>query len=145
MQPSVSIFGPLDAVAPYAEYVVLALVLVNMVTRLLAHRRHAREYDSDGAEAVDRHPLHVASTGVLVLATFYYTTLHQHAGIVLSTLVVGMVLTDFFEFESRLVEARQDMSFERPEAAIAASMLVLLYASYLALYWVIAGPFEAIV
>jgi len=145
MQPSVSIFGPLDAIAPFAEYVVLALVLVNMATRAFAHRRQVSQYESGGAEAVSRHPLHVASNVALVLGAFYYTTLHQHTGIVLSTLVVGLFITDFFEFESRLVEARQDMPIERPKGALAASVLVLLYAGYLALFWVIAGPFEAIV
>jgi hypothetical protein len=145
MQPFVSIFGPLDAVAPVAEYVVLAFVLANMVTRLFAHKRHRSQYEEGGDEALARSPIHLASTVVLVVVSFYYTTLHQHAGIVLSTLVVGMVITDFFEYESRLVEARQELQFERPKAAIAASVLVVLYAGYLALFWIIKGPFEAVI
>jgi hypothetical protein len=56
-----------------------------------------------------------------------------------------MVITDFFEYESRLVEARQELQFERPKAAIAASVLVVLYAGYLALFWIIKGPFEAVI
>jgi hypothetical protein len=145
MQEFVSIFGPLDALAPYAEYIVLALVLANMVTRLLAHRRHVDQYESGGVDAMSRHPLHVASSLILVLFSFYFTSLEQHAGIVLSTLVVGMVIADFFEFEARLVEARQDMPIERPKAALAGSVLVLMYASFLALFWIIAGPFDAII
>lgn len=145
MEPFVSIFGPLDAVAPIVEYLLLGLVIVNLVTRALAHRHNVSTAESGGAEEMSRHPVHVASNVVLVLGAFYYATLDQHAGIVLSTLVVGLFLTDFFEFESRLVEARQDMEMERPKAALGASVVVFLYTAYLALFWVIAGPFEAIV
>jgi len=46
---------------------------------------------------------------------------------VMSVLVVGMVITDFFEFESRKVEARRDLPLDRPKAAIGAWVLALLY------------------
>lgn len=145
MEPFVNLFGPVDAVlAPYAAYVVLALVLVNMVTRHLAHGHHVDEARDDG-EGVGRYLPHVATNVLLLLASFYYLTLHQHAGIVLTTLTVGLFVTDFFEFESRNVEARNDMPIERPKAAIAASVLTLLYAGFLAVYWVIAGPWEALI
>ena len=145
MAPFVNLFGPVDAIlAPYAEYVVLGLVLVNMITRQLAHRNTVAAAEEDG-ESLSRYLPHVASNVLLVLGSLYYMTLHQHAGIVLSFLVVGLFITDFFEFESRAVEIRNDMPVERPKAAISASVLVLLYAGFLAVYWVIAGPWEAIV
>ncbi len=48
-------------------------------------------------------------------------TLHHHGGMVLSVLVLGAVITDFFEFESRKVEARRDIPLERPKGAIVAA------------------------
>ena len=126
------IFGPLDVVlAPVVEYVVLVLVLVNLVTRLLAHRTHRRQAEA-GPEAVRRHRLHELSNGLLVLGTFYFLSLHHHAGIVLSMLVLGTIVADFFEFEARLVEARNDLPIEAPKGAIAGSVLVLAYSGYLA-------------
>jgi hypothetical protein len=53
---------------------------------------------------------------------------------VMSVIAVGLFLTDFFEFESRQVEARNDMTFERPKGAVAASLLALLYAGYQSLF-----------
>ena len=44
--------------------------------------------------------------------------------------VIGVFITDFFEYESREVEARNDLEFERPKAGIAVSLLVLVYAAY---------------
>ena len=82
---------------------------------------------------------------LLVLASFYFLTLSHHSGIVLSVLVVGMVLADFFEFEARLVEARQDLPLEPPKGAMVASALVLLYAAYLALFFVIEPVWSRIV
>ena len=130
MEPA--IFGPVDGVlAPVAEYVVLALVLANLGTRLLAHRSHLRQA-ADGADAIRRHRLHELTNGLLVLSAFYYLTLHHHAGIVLSVLVLGTVLADFFEFEARRVEARGELPLEAPKGAIAGSVLMLAYAAYLA-------------
>jgi len=63
----------------------------------------------------------------------------------MSVIAVGLLLTDFFEFESRQVEARNDMSFERPKGAVAASLLALLYAGYQSLFVVIEPVWSAIV
>lgn len=140
-----AIFGPIDALlAPVAEYVVLLLVLANLVTRGLAYRRH-RDQAEDGPDAVERYRLHEFSNVLLLLGSFYYLTLHHHSGIVLSVLVVGTVLTDFFEFEARLVEARQGMPIEAPKGAIVGSLIVAMYAAYLALFFVIEPIWNQIV
>lgn len=129
MEPA--IFGPVDTVLePVIEYVILVLVLINLGTRFRAHRSHVTQAANGGPEAVSRHLGHEASNFVLVFTSFYYLTLHHHAGFVLSTLVIGMIITDFFEFESREVEARNDMEFEQPKAALGVSALVLIYAAY---------------
>ena len=138
--PSVTFFGPLDTVlGGQMEFILLALAVVNLVTRVVQHRSHVQQAEEEGAEAVSRHPAHVASNILLLLAAFYYTTLHQHSGIVTSALVVGVFLTDFFEFEARKVEARRGIALERPKGAIAASVLALTYVSYLALFFLIEG------
>lgn len=140
-----AIFGPIDTLlAPGIEYVVLFLVLLNLLTRLLAHRSHVRQADR-GFEAVQRYLPHEASNWVLVIASFYYTTLHQHSGIVLSMLVVGMVIADIFEFEARRVEVRESRTIESPKGAIAGSLLVLAYAAYLSLFFIIEPVWSAIV
>ncbi|MBX0293872.1 DUF7313 family protein [Haloarcula nitratireducens] len=153
MQPSAPLFGPLDAVmgstgpggALVIEYVLLVLVLANFATRLLAHRRYTSEYDDEGAEGIDRYPIHVASNVVLILTSFYYTTLAQHGGVVMSVLVLGLVITDFFEFESRLVEARRELRLERPKGAMVAALLLFMYAAYQSVFWIIKGPWSAII
>jgi ABC-type xylose transport system permease subunit len=139
-----SLLGPVDALRPYVEYVVLALVLLNMVTRFVANRSH-RKQAKRGAEAVTRHPVHLTSTILLVLGSFYYMTVHHHAGMVLSMLALGVVITDFFEFEARKVEARSDRTIERPKAALAASFLVLGYALFQSLFFVVEPIFSSII
>jgi len=144
-EPSVTLFGPLDTiVGPYIEYLLLALVLVNLITRLVAHNAHRRQA-RDGPEAIGRHPLHLASTWALILASLYYMTLHHHPGIVLSTLVVGLFITDFFEFESRKVEAREDLGLERPKSSLLMSTLVLLYTAYVSVFFLIETYWNAII
>jgi hypothetical protein len=143
--PSVTFFGPLDTVlGPYMGYVVLALAVVNIATRALAHRRHVAQVD-DGADELSRHPAHVASNVLLVLASFYYLTLNHHSGVVAATLIVGLFITDFFEFEARKVEARRGIDLERPKGAIAASVLVLMYVAYITLFFIVKPIWSAIV
>lgn len=128
--------GPIDLLAPVIEYIVLALVVANLVTRHLQHRHHRRQFEA-GAEALTRHPAHVATNVGLLLASLYYFSLHYHGGVVLTTLVLGLVIVDLFEFESREVELRNDRELDTPKAAIAASVLVFLYAFYLSVFFVI--------
>ena len=143
MQP-LALFGPLGVVDPFIEYIVLALVLVNLVTRQVAHSRHRRQAE-EGAEAINRHLGHEASNVLLVLASFYFLLVHYHAGFVMSMLVIGMVVTDFFEFEARKVEARTERPIELPKGAITASLLVVSYASFQALWFLVEGYWKAIV
>lgn len=136
--PSVTLFGPVDAlIGPYAEYVVLVLAVLNLLTRKVAYDAYISKA-RDGVDDFGRHPLHVVSTLLLVLASFYYTTLAQHSGIVLSALVLGVVFTDFFEFEARQVEARNDLDVGRPNSSLVASAVMVLYAAYLALFFLVA-------
>jgi len=145
MEP-LSLLGPIDVLEPYVEYVVFALVLVNMGTRWFAYhdyRQQAR--DDDREEALDRNWLHEISNVVLVLASFYLMTVHHHAGMVLSTLVLGLFITDFFEFEAREVELRKEKKLSTPKGAMTASFLVFLYAGYLSLFYLIEPFWNAIV
>lgn len=138
-------FGPVDAalrghLTPeilVIEAVLLGLVVVNMVARAVAHRQHVSQVDDGGADAISRHPVHVAANLSLVLASFYFLTVHQHAGMVASAIAITILLTDFFEFESRKVEARRDIAIERPKAAISATFLALIYVGYVTFF---SGP-----
>ncbi|WP_158854274.1 hypothetical protein [Halorhabdus sp. CUG00001] len=144
--PPVSLFGPLDAlVGDHIEYVLLAVVLANLVTRILAHRQHVQQAAQGGADAMTRSLPHTVSNVLLVLVSFYYLTLHHHGGIVASVLVLGLFITDFFEFEARKVEARRDIPLERPKGAIAASLLTLTYVGYQSLFFVVEPIWTALV
>ncbi|UPM43745.1 DUF7313 family protein [Halocatena salina] len=133
-----SLFGPIDTIiGPQIEHVLFVLAVVNVIARAVGHRTVVRQAETDGAEAIERHPALVGTNLLLILGAFYYTTLEYHAGVVISTLVLGMALTDFFEFEARKVEVRQELPLERPKGAIAASLLVVLYAGYLSLFFLI--------
>lgn len=147
--PVGTMFGPIDTFLgagdpPVVLYLILVLVLVNMGLRVLGYREHRRQA-ADGAEALSRYLPLTAVNVLLVLTTFYFLTLEHHAGIVLSTLVIGMFLSDFFEFEARLVEAREERPLDAPKSAIAASVLVLLYVSYLSLFFLVEPLWNAVV
>lgn len=140
-----ALFGPLDAVlAPVIEHVLLVLVVVNLGTRLMAHRDHLQQAEA-GADSLSRHWLHEASNLVLVLGSFYYLSLHVHAGTVLSVIVLGTVIADFFEFEGRQVELRQDWELERPNGALVGSLLALAYAAFQSLFFLVAPFWELVV
>jgi hypothetical protein len=139
------LFGPLDALlAPVIEFLLLVLVVLNMGTRLLAHRTHVKQAAA-GADSLTRHRLHEASNIILVLAAFYYLTLHHHAGIVLSVIVLTTVIADFFEFEGRQVELRQDWDLDRPKGALIGSTLALAYAAFQSLFFLLKPFWELIV
>lgn len=147
-----SLFGPIDAVFGATvidsvlaiEVALFALVIVNFVTRRIAWGRHKRQAE-EGAEAVTRWPLHELTNVVLVLGAFYYATLDHHAGVVMSTLVLGLFITDFFEFEARNVETRREIPIERPKGAVVAGALVFLYAGYQAVFFLLAPIWGSIV
>ena len=142
MQP-LSLFGPIDAVLgsgdhPLILYALLILAIANVITRAVAHRSNVSDAREQGANAIGQHLFHVASTILLILASFYLMTVELHSGVILSILVVGMFITDFFELEALRVEARNERSLSRPNGAIAASMVVLLYAGFLSVFFVVA-------
>jgi hypothetical protein len=136
--------GALESVGGALPYIILVLVIGSFLTRHRAHQVHKRDAD-DGVEAMSRYTPHSALSILLVLASFLYLIIHPHAGMVISVLVIGMVIADFFEFEARLVEVRNDMALEAPKSAIGAAFVALLYASYEAVFWVIKGPWETII
>jgi hypothetical protein len=136
MEPS-TLLGPVDQLEPYIEFVILGLVALNLAARALAHRRHVSQAEDGGADALSPHPAHHLSNALLVLGSFYYATVQPHGGTVMSVLVVGAVLSDVFEFEARKVEARKDEPLERPKAALFSSTLVLLYALYQTLFFLV--------
>lgn len=125
-----AIFGPIDTLfAPVIGYIVLILVILNLITRYFAHEQYVTQAE-EGADAISRHSFHEATNVLVVVASFYYLTVHHHSGLVLSVLVLGMVISDLFEFESRKVEARNDFALEPPKGAIVISLLVAVYAAY---------------
>ena len=149
MQP-LTLFGPIDALLggsehPLIIYVLVVLAVANVITRAVAHRSHVKQAREDGADAIRQHPAHIATTIALILGSYYLATVELHSGIVLSVLVVGMFVTDFFELEARRVEARNERTVGRPSGAIAASVLVLLYSGYLSLFFVIEPLWNAVV
>lgn len=140
-----ALFGPLDTIlAPVIEYVLLILVIVNLGTRHRAHQLHVKQA-RDGADAVRRHRGHEAVNVVLLLLSLYFITINYHSGIVLSVLVLGMIVTDFFEFESRKVEAREELALEQPKGAIVGSLIVFAYTAYVSLFYLIEPLWSAIV
>lgn len=135
----------LETIAPALPYVILALVLVNMVTRALGHRSYRSQAEDDDVEALSRYTPHSVTLVLIVLASFAYTVVHPHGGVVMSVLVLGMFCADVFEFESRQVELRNGMEIERPKSAIAASLLLLLYAAFQSVFFVIAPVWNRVI
>ena len=132
MDSSVAIFGPVDTyLAPVLIYVILALVVVNIASRALEYRQITDQADQGEAdEAVSRNVVRVVTNFLLVVAAFYFMTIDRHTGMVLSLFAVGLFLADFFEFEARRVEVRQEWAIERPWGSIGGSLLVLAYVVY---------------
>lgn len=127
------------------EFLIFVLVLVTFATRYLAHRSHVRGAEEHGEEGIERYRPHSLASIALVLLCFYYTLLYLHGGIILSTLALAMFVADFFEFESRKVEARTDKELEPPRAAIGAGVLLFLYAAYVALFFLVEPFWSAVV
>ena len=146
MEPFVSLFGPVDTLlAPVIEYLLLALLVVNMAVRGWEYSQHVDQAEEGGADAIERNAARVATNFLLVVGSFYYMTVHHHGGMVFSVLVLGLFLTDLFEFESRKVEARRGIEIEAPKGAIAASFLALLYIGYQSLFFLVAPFWNAVV
>jgi len=134
MEPFVEIFGPLDALHSVIEPVLLVLVLANMATRFFAHNRHVKQYENGGADAISRFLPHESANVLLMLGSFYYLTVNHHGGMIMSMFVAGLLITDLFEFESRKVEARRELSLDRPKASLSLWTLSLLYLGFQLLF-----------
>lgn len=138
MQP-LQFLVPIDALAEVEgllKYAILGLVLINMVTRILAHSKQRKQLDDDDSN-LSRWLPHSVTSILVVLASFAFMIVEPHGGMVMSVLVLGMFVADFFEFEARQVEARNGLDFERPKAAIMASVIVLLYAAFQSLFFLV--------
>ncbi|WP_049985816.1 DUF7313 family protein [Halobellus rufus] len=149
MQP-LQFLVPLDALAalePVIPFVIFGFVVLNILTRFLQHRRHLTQADSgDDDEAIDRWLPHTATTLGLVLASFVFLVIEPHGGMVMSILALSVFISDFFEYESRLVEARsKSKALERPTAAIGASVVALLYAGYQSFFYLIEPVWNAVI
>lgn len=136
MDPA-TMFGPLDSLltaklmgVELIKYLLVVLAIGNMGTRFMAYRSDVEAADDEDVEAPSWNPVHAASTILLVLATFYYATFEPHGGVVLTMLVLGMFITDFFEYEVRAVDMRKGQALRRPKGALFASLFVLGYATY---------------
>jgi hypothetical protein len=149
----INFFGPVDSILGVEigigevlviEALLLALVVLNFVTRKVAHDKHVEQAD-DGAEAVSRFIPHEVMNVLVLIGSFYYLTASYHGGFILSVLVIGMVLTDFFEFEARKAEARRGVALDRPKGALAAALVVLAYSAYQTLFFVVEGPVGLII
>jgi UPF0716 family protein affecting phage T7 exclusion len=148
---AVTLFGPIDTLlgAEIGDVLVIELLLLglavgNLLARQRAHQTH-RQQATEGADAIERHPLHVATNVGLVVGSLYYLTVLPHPGMVLSVLVVGLIITDLFEFEARKVEARRDLALSKPKAAIGASLLVVSYVAYVSLFFIIKPLWNAVI
>lgn len=124
-------FDWLDVIGPVLPLAILVLALANVGTRLLAHREHRDQ--AEDADELDRYAPHTFTTVGLVFLSFLLIFHRPTGGTLLSLVAVTLLVADFFEFEARNVEARNDMVIERPKSAMAASVLVLIYAVYYSL------------
>ena len=138
--------GALESVSGVIPYVVMGLVVANLVTRFLAHRSHVRQANAgDGDEAMSRYLPHEVTNVALLLSSLAFMVVAPHGGMVMSALVLGLFLTDFFEYEARCVEARNDMTVEQPKGSLVASALVFLYAGFQSLFFLVQPVWNAVV
>ncbi|WP_424014589.1 DUF7313 family protein [Halorubrum xinjiangense] len=129
--------GWLAAAGPALPYAIFVMTVANLATRHLAHRRHVDQ--GEEADSVEAYTPHVFTNVGLVLLSFVYILVAPVRGTILSILVLSMFIADFFELEARNVEARNDMEIEAPKSSIAASLVVLVWSSYFALFFVVEG------
>ncbi|WP_418284419.1 DUF7313 family protein [Halorubrum sp. DTA46] len=135
--------GWLAAVGPVLPYAILVMAVANLATRHVAYKRHVEQgADEDSVDAYDPH----AFTNIgLLLLSFLFVLHAPVGGTLLAILVITMLIADLFEFEARNVEARNDMPIEAPKSAIAASLLVVVYAAYYALFFLVSGVWNQFV
>jgi hypothetical protein len=149
----VKLFGPIDSILGaqvgvgevlVVEAVLLVLVVANFLTRKLAHDRHLKQAE-EGADAVTRFLPHEAMNIVLLLVAFYYMTASYHGGFISSMFVVGLIITDIFEFEARKAEARRGVALQRPKGSLATATFLLAYVGYQTLFFLLKGPVSLVI
>jgi hypothetical protein len=128
-------FEWIEVIGPILPFAILTLGVANLVTRFLAHRNHVQQAET--AEEVERYSPNSVTTIGLVLLSFVLIPYQPTGGTILSVLTITVLVADLFEFEARNVEARNEMTIERPKSALFASTLVLLYAGYYSLFFLI--------
>ncbi|GAB6879001.1 hypothetical protein JCM17823_12750 [Halorubrum gandharaense] len=126
----------IEVVGPILPFAILVMALANLATRHLAHKQHVEQ--AEAGDSVDQFTPHVFTNVGLLLLSLLFTLDSPTGGVILSLLVVTMLVADLFEFEARNVEARNDMTVELPKSALVSSGLVVLYAVYYALFFVVA-------
>jgi len=127
--------GWLAAVGPVLPYAILVMAVANLATRHVEYKRHV-EQGADG-DSVEQYTPHAFTNVGLLLLSLLFAVAAPVSGTILSIIVITMVLADLFEFEARNVEARNDMSIETPKSAIVTSIIVLVYAGYYALFFLV--------
>ena len=128
--------GWLSAVGPALPFAILTMAVANLATRHVAHKRHVVQ--AEVGDSVEPYGPHAFTNFGLVTLSFAFAVHAPTGGTIISIIAVTMLIADLFEFESRNVEARNDMTLEAPKSAIAASVLLLLYAAYYALFFLVA-------
>jgi len=133
--------GWVETIGPILPLAILTLTIANMATRLLSHRTHKQQAEAgEKDEALSRYFPHTFTTLGVVLLGLLFIVYRPISGMIMMISLFGLLVTDFFEFEARLVEARNDMPLERPKAGFAVSVLALIYASYYGLQFLY-GPY----
>lgn len=120
--------GWIEVIGPMLPFAIIVLALANMATRHLAHGKHVEQ--AQERDEVDQYFPHVFTNVGLLLTSLLFTLENITGGAILSVIVLTMVIADLFEFEARNVEARNNMTVERPKSAIATSALVLVWTVY---------------
>lgn len=135
--------GWLAAVGPVLPYAILVMAVANLATRHLEYKRHVDQ--GADRDSVEQYPPHAFTNVGLLLLSLLFAVAAPVSGVILSIVVITMVIADLFEFEARNVEARNDISIEAPKSSIVASLLVLTYAAYYALFFLVSDLWSQIV
>ena len=135
--------GWLAAIGPVLPYAILVMAVANLATRHVEYKQHV-EQGAEG-DSVEQYPPHAFTNVGLLLLSLLFAVVAPVSGVILSIVVITMVIADLFEFEARNVEARNDMSIEAPKSSIAASLLVLVYAGYYALFFLVSDVWNQFV
>lgn len=120
--------GWIEVIGPMLPFAILVMALANVVTRHLAHNQHVEQ--ATERDEVDQYFPHAFTNFGLLIVCLVFTIYHVTGGAILSIIVITMVIADLFEFEARNVEARNDLTVERPKSAIVTSGLVLIWTMY---------------